>query len=92
MSIRGVVEDILNLDFESDGEFNNGKWTAAIPNSNIFADLFDTLSNCSWTDIKLDYRDVDSSDCLYRFTDGQVEITLKGSFDSDQYSIAVEDR
>lgn len=89
MSIRSFVEDILQLDFDS-GTFNNNQFTKKLDSSNEFSDLLALWSNNR--DLETVEDNIDSSQCTNRYTDGTFEVTLKGDFENNQYSISVEER
>ncbi len=89
MSIRSFIEDVLQLDFDS-GTFSNNQFTKKLESSDEFSDLLALWSNNRELEILED--DIDSSQCLNRYTDGTYEVTLKGDFENNQYSISVEER
>lgn len=89
MSIRSFIEDVLQLDFDS-GTFSNNQFTKKLESSDEFSDLLALWSNNRELEILED--EIDSFQCLNRYTDGTYEVTLKGDFENNQYSISVEER
>lgn len=89
MSIREFIEAILQLDFDS-GDFSNNKFTKKLDSSDEFAELLAVWSNNRELELLEDA--IDSTECTNRYTDGNFEVTLKGNFEDNQYSISVEER
>ncbi len=89
MSIREFIENVLAIDFDS-GTFNNNQFTVSLDSSDEFADILALWSNNR--ELELLEDDIDSTESLYRYTDGEFEVVLKGNFETNQYSISVEER
>lgn len=88
MSLRGIVEDILNIDFDYDGELIDDKtWRSNIPNNNIVADLILTLMNNER--FSYDYEEVGELSCNYIFSTDNFEVEIACDLVGDHYIIEV---
>lgn len=88
MSLRGIVEDILNIDFDNDGELIDDKtWRSNIPNNDIVADLILTLMNNER--FSYDYEEVGELSCDYIFSIDDFEVEIACDLVGDRYIIEV---